>query len=78
MSPQPGKNSVWKTDDSSQEPVLTDAAAPEKMDQDAKQPSSFQVSSKPWEDMTLKEKIHDLVRNGHTSTGGNGCSNCII
>jgi hypothetical protein len=81
--PQTGQSSVGKTDDTSQErpsmdrndhsrdtvdhPMLSDAGAPENTDQDAKQPSSFQVSSKPWEDMTLKEKVHDLVRNGHTT-----------
>jgi hypothetical protein len=81
--PQPGQSSVGKTDNRSQErpsmdrndrgrdavdqPMLSDAGAPENMDQDSKQPSSFQASLKPWEDMTLKEKVHDLVRNGHTT-----------
>jgi hypothetical protein len=90
--PQPGQSSVGKTDDPSQErpsmdrndrgrdrvdqPMLSDAGAPENTDQDSKQPSSFQASLKPWEDMTLKEKVHDLVCNGHASV--NGCSNCIV
>jgi hypothetical protein len=85
--PQPGKSSVGKTDDPSQErpsmdrndrgrdtvdkPVLSDAGAPENTDQDSKQPSSFQA----WECMTLKEKVHYLVRNGHTSV--NECSTVI-
>jgi hypothetical protein len=71
---QRGQSSVGKTEDSSQELVLTNAAAHEKMDQDTKQSSSVQVSSTPWKDMTLEEKIRDLVRNGHASV--NECSNC--